>query len=106
MFFSIGFGTRHLSDIPELLDGRVLSVVEDYFGVVVFLLPQSIFRGGLRAAVNEVSVELKKSARLHEETQRGSHSNSLLAYTHLSDYINLFFLICLFFAGNSVVLCI
>lgn len=55
--------------------------------------------------MNEVSVELKKSARLHEETQRGSHSNSLLAYTHLSDYIYIYIFIS-FLAGNSVVLCI
>lgn len=41
--FSIGFGTRHLSDIPELLDGRVLSVVEDYFGVLFFFCSLKVF---------------------------------------------------------------
>lgn len=53
-------------------------------------LPNCSFRAGLRAAVNEVSVELKKSARLHEETQRGSHSSFVLAYAHLNDCIYLF----------------
>lgn len=48
--------------------------------------------------MNEVSVELKKPARLHEETQRRSRSNFVLAYTHLSRQISaLFFFFLIFF---------
>lgn len=52
--------------------------------------------------MNEVSVELKKPARLHEETQRRSRSNFVLAYTHLSRQISaLFFFFFDFFCAGS-----
>lgn len=85
VFFPIETGSRHSSYIAELVDRRRVAGVSRLFSVFFCCL-----RGGLRAAVNEVSVE--KPARLHEETQRARRRNFLLAHTHSWAFLCFFFI--------------